>query len=90
MKEPEPILLDTILAELDRLGVLGNTPLAGQTVAELAAAWGLPSGRVRSWLHKANRAGILRSARATRPKLGGGVASVPVFWLECPKPAKRR
>lgn len=87
--EPPPIQLDTILAELERLG-FGREVSAGQSVQELVSSWGMGIDAVRKVLRRASKAGILRSSRSVRSGIDGMMRSVPVYWIEAPLATKKK
>ena len=89
MKEPTPIKLDTILAELNRLGAVTNVQ-DGKTSTELCDEWGKSGQNVSMILRKAQKAGILRTAKSPRVSIDGTVRSLPVYWFQIPEKAQAK
>ena len=85
--EPAPIMLDTLIAELENLEV-AHEELSGQTTSELAQAWKMSLRQADVIIRAAHRAGVLRVGRAKRTNRIGALRSEPIYWFEFPAKAK--
>lgn len=83
-----PIMLDELLAEVERLTRRG--PTEGYTVRELAAAWGVTLPTARQRLDRLQRKGctIRHVGYRWENSLDGRMLPRPVYAIERPK--KRR
>ena len=85
----EPITLDELLAEIERLGGVGDENADGQTTAELAAEWGVGRERVRSLLHHAKGLGLLEIGSRVEANLAGKKQRVTVYRIVKPQAPKK-
>lgn len=86
----EPITIDELMAELQRLGMpenRGNDD--GWTVKELMDLWGLGRETVREQIRKGLAAGIVTNGKAYRECIDGMMRRSPVYRFKVAVPVKK-
>lgn len=75
----EPITLDELLAELDRLGLPADKGADGLTSHEWGEQWRTPHGKTAAQIKRFVKAGIMVPGRAHRQAMDGMFRPVPVY-----------
>lgn len=87
---PEPIRLDELLAELDRLGVPNDPAGEGHTLGELSEQWSCGRAKALQYLRKCVNAGIVKANKGKRPAIDGVLRPVPCYIFVVPEKKRKK
>lgn len=82
------ITLDELLGEYEKLWATSEAK--GLTTVELQERWGVSRGTVLKALRAAQAQGILRTTKKRHMRVDGAKSFIPCYWIERPKPTKKR